>query len=89
MIEFASGIAPLHNSNSSNQSRIPIFALTLPPSVPRFSGMATTLKDFILYFSGQDVNDKGRQEDPAEYIENLNFAVDGQTYTDENRKTLG
>lgn len=26
------------------------------------------------------------QEDPAELIENLNFAIDGQTYTDENRK---
>lgn len=48
--------------------------------------MATSLKDLIPYFSGRDVNDEGGQEDPAEYIENLNFAVDGQAYTDEDRK---
>lgn len=48
--------------------------------------MATSLKDLIPCFSGRDVSDEGGQEDPAEFIENLNFAIDGQTYTDENGK---
>ena len=48
--------------------------------------MVTPLKDLILYFSGRNVNDEGGQEDPAEYIKNLNFMVDGQTYTDEDQK---
>ncbi len=86
VIEFASVLATLHNSDSSNQSRTPTPASTPLPSVPRPSRMATSLKDLIPYFSGRDVNDEGGQEDPAEYIENLNFAVDGQTYTDEDRK---
>lgn len=46
--------------------------------------MAISLKNLIFYFFGQDVNDEGGQEDPAEYIENLNFAVEGQVYNKEN-----
>lgn len=63
-----------------------ILSSTPLPSVPPFANMATSLKDLIPYFFGRDVNDEGGQEDPAEYVENLNFAVDGQTYTDEDRK---
>ena len=48
--------------------------------------MATSLKDLIPHLFGRNVSDKGRQKDPAEFIENLNFAVGGQTNTDENRK---
>ena len=48
--------------------------------------MATSLKDFIPHFFGRDVNDEGGQEDPAEFLENLYFAIDGQGYTDESRK---
>lgn len=50
--------------------------------------MATSLKDLIPYFFDRDVNDEGEQEDLAEYIENLNFAVDGQKYTDESRQLI-
>lgn len=48
--------------------------------------MAISLKSLIFYFSGQDVNEKKRQKDLAEYIENLNFAVDSQTYIDKDQK---
>lgn len=48
--------------------------------------MTTSFKDLIPHFFGRDVNDEGGQEDPAEFIENFNFAIDGQTYTDESRK---
>ncbi len=48
--------------------------------------MATSLKDLIPRFFGLDVSDERRQGDPAEFIENLSFAIDGQTYTDENGK---
>lgn len=34
------------------------------------------------------MNDKGGQEDPIEFIKNLNFTVDGQTYTDITRKLI-
>ena len=48
--------------------------------------MAASLKDLIPHFFGRNVSDERGQEDPAEFIENLNFAIDGQTYTNENRK---
>lgn len=48
--------------------------------------MATFFKDLIPHFFGWDVSNEGGQDDFAEFIENLNFAVDGQGYTDESRK---
>lgn len=46
--------------------------------------MTISLKDIIPYLSGQDINDEGEQEDPAEYIEKLNFAIDVQIYINED-----
>ena len=85
-MEFANIIATLHHSKSSSQSHLPIpdssfLLLGSPPS-----NMATSFKDLIPHFFGRDVNDEGGQENPAEFIENLNFAVDGQIYTDKTRK---
>ena len=48
--------------------------------------MSSSLNDLVPCFYGRDGNDGGGQEDPAEFIENLNFAIDGQTHTDENRR---
>lgn len=48
--------------------------------------MATLLRNLISYFFGQDVNDKRGQENPVEYIENLNFVIDSQTYTNKDQK---
>ncbi len=97
--EFATIIATLHdnqgNAPSSNQRPIRSFLPATPsshpspppPSTPSSPPiMAASLKDLIPYFHGRDANDEGGQEDPAEFIENLNFAVDGQVYTDQNRK---
>lgn len=50
------------------------------------TNMANSFEDPIPHLFGRDVNDEGGQEDPAEFIEILNFAIDSQTYTDENRK---
>ena len=48
--------------------------------------MVTFLKDLIPCFFCQHVGNEGRQKNLAEFIKNLNFAIEGQTYTDENRK---
>ena len=86
MAEFANNIATLYHSESSSQSQLPTpgsspLPLGLPPS-----NMATSFKDLIPHFFGRDVNDEGGQEDSAEFIENLNFAVDGQIYTNKTGK---
>ena len=39
--------------------------------------MATSFKDLIPHFFDRDVNDEVGQEDPAEFIKTLNFAVEG------------
>lgn len=48
--------------------------------------MATSSRDLIPHLFGRDVNDEGGQEDPAEFIENSNFAIDGQAYADAKSK---
>lgn len=48
--------------------------------------MATSFKNLIPYFHGRDAINGGRQEDSAEFIENLNFVIKSQVYADENRK---
>lgn len=48
--------------------------------------MTSSLNGLVPCFYGRDASDEGRQQDPAEFIENLTFAIDGQTYTDETRK---
>lgn len=58
------------------------FILLLTPTI------ATLLKDLIFYFSDQDVNDKERQDNLEEYIDNLIFAIDDQTYTNEDQKLI-
>lgn len=77
VVEFANIIVTLHHSESGRKSQPPTpgsFPLLLElPS----SNIATSFKDFIPHFFGRDVNDKGREEDSAEFIENLNFAMDG------------
>ena len=48
--------------------------------------MASSLNDLVPLFYGRDESDEGGQQDPAEFIENLTFAINGQVYTDEVRK---
>ena len=48
--------------------------------------MASSLIDLVPTFYGRNPNDEGGQQDPAKFIENLTFAIDGQAYTDEARK---
>lgn len=48
--------------------------------------MASSLHDLVPLFYGRDANDEGGQQDPAEFIETLTFAIDGQVYADEIRK---
>ncbi len=48
--------------------------------------MNSSLNDLVPCFYGRDVSDDGGQQVPAEFIETLLFAIDGQTYTDEARK---
>lgn len=87
VVEFANIIATLHNSKSSSQSQSPTPGPSSLPFVPLPTPtMASSLKDLIPHFFGRDINDEGGQEDPAEFIKNLNFAIEGQPYTDENRK---
>lgn len=67
----------------------PLLYLLLPHlcyPAPFLPNMATSLKGLIPSFPGWDVSDEGAQADPTEFIENPNFAIDGETYTDENRK---
>ena len=84
--EFANIIATLHHSESNSQSQLPTPSSSPLPLGSPPSNMATSFKDLIPHFFGRDVNNEGGQEDPAEFIENLNFAVDGQIYTDKTRK---
>lgn len=86
VVEFVTIIVTLHNYQINNQSSKQRFICSSLPTTSRSSfllfgllltsTMATLLKDFILYFSNRDVNGKGGQKDPVEYIENLNFEVD-------------
>lgn len=46
--------------------------------------MAILLKNLMPNFSVQDISDKKRQKDLAEYIKNINFAVDSQIYIDKD-----
>lgn len=48
--------------------------------------MASSLHDLVPLFYGLDANDEGGQQDPAEFIETLIFAIDGQVYVDKIRK---
>lgn len=48
--------------------------------------MNSSLNDLVPCFYGRDISDEGGQQDPAEFIETLLFAIDGQAYTDETRK---
>ena len=50
------------------------------------TSMASSLIDLVPTFNGRNPNDEGGQQDPAKFIENLTFAIDGQAYTDEARK---
>lgn len=86
VVEFANIIATLHNGESRNQSQSPTPCSSPLLSVPLTTNMANSFEDPIPHLFGRDVNDEGGQEHPAEFIEILNFAIDSQTYTDENRK---
>ncbi len=84
--EFATIIATLHDNQasvSSQNSRL-IRSSLLPP--PTSTTMASSLNDLVPLFYGRDASDEGGQQDPAEFIKNLTFAIDGQVYTDEVRK---
>ncbi len=48
--------------------------------------MTSSLNDLVPCFYGWDISDDGGQQDPAEFIETLLFAIDSQTYTHEARK---
>lgn len=91
IVKFASIIANLYNSESSNQSRSlrpgfsPLLFVPLPPML-LLTKMATSLKDFIPHFFGQDINDEEKQEDLAKFLKNLYFVVNSQGYTDKSRK---
>ncbi len=84
--EFATIIATLHDNQANGPSRKPrpIRSFLLPPPTP--STMASSLNDLVLLFYGLDASDEGGQQDPAEFIKNLSFAINGQVYTDEVRK---
>ena len=84
--EFAIIIATLHDNQASGSSRNPrpIRSSLLSPPTP--TTMASSLDDLVPLFYGRDVSDEGGQQDPAEFIKNLTFAINGQVYTDEVRK---
>ena len=48
--------------------------------------MASSLSNLVTLFYGRDKSDHGGQQVPAEFIESLTFAIDGQVYTNEVRK---
>lgn len=83
VVEFANIIATLHNSEFS-QSLTP--GSSPDPPTPLPPTMKSSINDLVPCFHGRDANDEGRQQEPAEFIETLVFAIDGQTYTDEARK---
>ena len=83
VVKFANIIASLHNSESS-QSLTP--SSSPHSSIQIRTTMASSLHDLVPLFYGRDANNKGRQQDPAEFIETLTFAIDGQVYANEIRK---
>ncbi len=84
--EFATILATLHNNQEIVPSWNPrlICSSLLPP--PTLTTMAPSLNDLILLFYGRDESDEDRQQDPAEFIKNLSFAIDGQVYNDDVKK---
>lgn len=48
--------------------------------------MTASFKDLIFFFLSWNVSNERRQKDPVEFIKNLNFAVDAQTYINEKEK---
>lgn len=46
--------------------------------------MAIFFKDLIFYFYSRNTKNEEKQENPIEFIENLNFAINSQVYIDEN-----
>lgn len=86
VVEFANIIAMLHISRSSDQRQLFIPGSLPHPSIPLPTTLTSSLNDLVPCFYGRDVNDEGGQQDPAEFIETLLFAIDGQAFTDEARK---
>lgn len=50
--------------------------------------MNFSLNGLVPCFYGRDSSDHGGQQDPAEFIETVLFAMDGHTYSDEARKQM-
>ena len=76
VVEFANIIATLHTSESSQSltpDSSPLPATLLPTT------MTSSLNDLVPWFYGRDASDEGGQQDPVEFIENLTFAIDGQS----------
>ena len=44
--------------------------------------MASSFYDLVSLFYKRDANNEGGQQDPAEFIKTLIFAIDGQIYAD-------
>ena len=86
--EFATIIAILHDNQASGPSRNPrpTCSSLLPPPTP--TTIASSLNDLVPLLYGSDKSDEGRQQDPAEFVENLTFVIDGQVYTNEDRKQI-
>ena len=84
--EFATIIATLHDNQASFPSRNPrpIPSSLLYSSTP--TTMTSSLNDLVSLFYGRNTSNEGGQQDPAEFIENLTFAIHVQVYTDEVRK---
>ncbi len=84
--ESATIIATLHDNQASVPSRNlrPILSSLLPPPTP--TTIASSLNDLIFLFYGRYASNEGGQQDPAEFIENLTFAIDVQVYIDDVRK---
>lgn len=96
IVEFAYKFALL-NDEKRDQCCLPIPTPIIHTFVPLLlflslvsflPNMATFLEDPILCFSGRNVINERRQKDLTTFIKNLNFAINGQTYTDENRKLI-
>ena len=83
VVKFANIIAILHNSESS-QSLNPSSLSHLSTQIR--TTMASSLHDLVPLFYEQDANHKGKQQDPAKFIETLTFAIDEQVYANEIRR---
>lgn len=83
VVEFANIIAPLYNSES-NQSLILSFSSQCSTQIN--ITMASIFHDLVFVFYEQDANDKSGQQDLAEFIETLTFAIERQVYTDKFRR---